>query len=77
MSNKNFIITLPTFQELAEKKCFEIRHISVPLLPQEDFSKVIRPFEFSELYGGSLNSIVFYNSFYLYPRTSKICPTQK
>lgn len=58
---------MKTFQELAKSSGYEIRHFTKPLGVNESISQVVKPFEFSEQNGGSLNGFQFYNNFYLYP----------
>lgn len=58
---------LPTLQELSKNKNYEIRHNSTPLKNTEQFDKVITPFDFSNQHGGTINSVHYYNNFYLYP----------
>lgn len=58
---------LLTFKEVAKKRGFEVRHFSIPLSRDEDFLHVLTPFEFSLQNGGIVDSVSFYNNFYLYP----------
>lgn len=60
--------TLPTLQKLATSKGYELRHHAIPLGATEKFDKVISPFDFSSNNGGTLDSIKYYNNFYLYPK---------
>lgn len=56
-----------TFRELAKRKGYQIRHYKQPLKDNEDFNKVMLPFIFSTIHGGTVDSIKFYNDYYLYP----------
>jgi len=59
--------TLPFLHELAESKGYEIRQCTHPLEKNESFNNVILPFDFSEKYGGTIDSFHYYNNSYLYP----------
>jgi hypothetical protein len=56
-----------TLKQLAKDKGYEIRHYTTPLKAGEQFKKTISPFDFSNNNGGTINSISYYNNFYLYP----------
>jgi hypothetical protein len=59
----------PTLQELANLKGYELRHFTTPLKANEEFDLVVRPLDFSEKTGPTLNASQFYNDYYLYPIT--------
>lgn len=56
-------------QQLARSKGYQIRHFSNPLKKNESFGKVVKPFDFSVKYGGTVDSMRYYNNYYLYPIT--------
>lgn len=56
-----------TLEELAKKNNYSIRHVTQPLSKEESFDKCLTPFEFAELYGGTVDGFQYYNNFYLYP----------
>ena len=60
---------MQTLKHLAERQGYDIRHYSQPLKPNEEFTKAIKPFDFSQNNGGTLNAFHYYNDFYLYPQT--------
>ncbi len=59
---------LKTLKELASIHGYEIRSFNVPLSPSEDIDRVVRPFDFSQSFGGTLDVFNYYNDFYLYPK---------
>jgi hypothetical protein len=66
MNNK-----IKTLQQVATDNGYEIRHFSIPLQANEQIEKAINPFDFSEKYGGTVDSLKYYNDFYLYPIKNK------
>jgi hypothetical protein len=58
---------MKTLKALANKKGFELRHCSVPLAHDEKIELTIKPFDFSECNGGTVDGFKYYNDHYLYP----------
>jgi hypothetical protein len=58
---------MKTLKQLANNKGYEVRNYNIPLKSDETFKRVMKPFEFSEVNGGTIDGFKYYNDFYLYP----------
>ena len=56
-----------TLSQLAKNLGYEVRHYTTPLKVNEDIKLVVNPFDFSNNNGGTVDSVHYYNNFYLYP----------
>ncbi len=56
---------MQTLKEKAKSLGYEIRHYTQPLAKHESVNDTIRPFDFSNSNGGTLDAHKYYNDYYL------------
>lgn len=64
-------MSIKTLKSEAEAQGLELRHHSQALSKDEDFTKVVKPFDFCERIGGIVDGFTYYNDYYLYPTKIK------